>query len=212
MSQFIVMARDYSLLAPVEVIRQVTSAVLPVVEHLAAEVAYEHDFAISVDCDMSLRLLPGVADNTDVVIGLERATVSVEAHLHLVPVHRLGEVVSSVRVERVTPVGNVATPIHHVVPVPQTVRLANTTEVDVVHLSLAGHPDIVKILERYPGTLRNGALVLASPLRFSSDGLQPLFERRNDSVEVGLCPLEFLLLTLVVITSSVVCTLGVVEL
>lgn len=67
------MAQDFLLLAPVEVVWQVTSATLLVVEHFAANITDVDDFAISVDCDVGLVLLALLTDNTDVVIGLECA-------------------------------------------------------------------------------------------------------------------------------------------
>lgn len=89
MSQFTVVAQDFWLLAPVEIARQVADAILLVVEHLAADVADEHDVTFRIDGDVSLRLLARLTDDSDVVVCLVGVAVRVVGHLYLVPVHRL---------------------------------------------------------------------------------------------------------------------------
>ena len=98
-------------------------------------------------------------------VGSERFMVTASAtHVQIC----LLEVLRAVFVVWVALVRHCAAAIHDVMPVPRPVWLANTTKVDVdCTISLSGNPDVIEVLLRYAGFLRQSPFCLRD-----SSGLQ----------------------------------------
>lgn len=82
----------------------------------------------------------------------------------------VGEVVCPMRIERLAGISYSAVRFEHVVPMPRTVRLADTTEVDVgITVTVMRDPNVVGILAGYTSALGNRTLVLSAALRLGAD-------------------------------------------
>ena len=102
------------------------------------------------------------------------------------------------RVKRIAPIRHVPILIHDIVPMPSTIRLANTTEVDVGDsVWVCRDQDIVLVLKRN-ASLFSDRLFFFTP--FSVCRLQfiePILERLGTSIKLSLCLLKFSLCTFV---------------
>lgn len=119
-----------------------------------------------------LRDVQGCAAN--VTSTIEHAAVVVGAHWRMatsgtprIEQRRclyLFEVLRAMGIERLSTVRDIASTIHGVMSVAGSIGSADTTEVDVVHVALAGDPDVVEVLDGYSGTLCNRSSGLTATL------------------------------------------------